>query len=58
MASNSFLVILSKATGLRAADAGFLGKSDSYCVITSPTAPAVLNEKTAVIMVSRHTKAQ
>lgn len=49
MASVAFIVIVEKAAGIRAADFGVLGKSDPFCRISSPTAPAVFNEETHVI---------
>ena len=48
---NAFLVVILKGTQLRAADAGVLGLSDPYCIVTTPTAPETLNAKTDIIMV-------
>lgn len=43
-----YLLIIESANGLRNAD-GMLGKSDPYAMVTCPSAPACLNEKTPVI---------
>lgn len=49
MSTQAFIVIVEKATGVRNAD-GVMGKSDPYCKVSTPTAPAVLNqERTEVI---------
>lgn len=41
--------MIDSAKGLRAADFGFSGKSDPYCKLTCPAAPACLDERTHVI---------
>jgi Ca2+-dependent lipid-binding protein len=48
MSTASFIVVVEKATGLRNA-AGMMGTSDPYAVVSTPTAPAVLNERTQVV---------
>ena len=48
---NAVLVVIVKGTKLRAADAGVLGLSDPYCIVTTPTAPGTLNAKTDIITV-------
>ena len=45
-----YLLLVEKASGLRAADFGFSGKSDPYVVVTHPTSPSAVNEKTSVIL--------
>ena len=48
---NAYIVVILKASKLRAADAGVRGLSDPYCVVTTPTSPGTLNAKTDVITV-------
>jgi hypothetical protein len=48
MATVAFIVVVEKATGVRNAD-GMTGTSDPYAKISTPTAPAVLNERTEVV---------
>jgi len=47
--SNSFIVIVCRAQGLRAVNFGPFGQSDPYCKISSPSEPALINERTEVI---------
>jgi tellurium resistance protein TerZ len=48
---SAFVIIIEKATDLRAADSGMFAKSDPYVHISTPTAPTAMceNEKTKVI---------
>jgi len=48
MSTASFIVVVEKATGVRNAG-GMTGTSDPYAKISTPTAPAVLNERTEVV---------
>jgi hypothetical protein len=48
MSTASFIVVVEKATGVRNAG-GMTATSDPYAKISTPTAPAVLNERTEVV---------